>query len=83
VARVEVSVDGGKVWQQATLGRQRADYAWTFWEYRWESPETGKRILLVRAFDDRGETQPDAEDPERINRYDNRWVHRVHVEVSA
>ncbi len=81
VEGVEVSVDGGKTWQKATLGRERAPYAWVLWEYLWQSPEVGGHTLLARAFDSRGETQPTAEDPERINRYANRWIHRVKVTV--
>jgi len=83
VERVEVSTDGGKSWRLAMQGEQRAPYTWIFWEYPWESPEIGQHTILARAFDDRGGIQPEAEDPERINRYANRWIQHVGVEVSS
>ncbi len=83
VERVEVSVDGGSTWQRAVLGKKRDPYAWIFWDYLWESPPIGTHTILARAFDEQGETQPVAEDPERINRYANRWMQRVQVVVSA
>jgi DMSO/TMAO reductase YedYZ molybdopterin-dependent catalytic subunit len=82
VERVEVSVDGGKSWAQATLGKDRVPDAWVLWEYLWKSPEIGEHTIMVRAFDDRGKTQPLTEDHDRINRYVNNWIHRVHVTVA-
>ncbi len=38
---------------------------------------------MVRAFDDRGKTQPIAEDHDRINNYVNNWIHQVHVKVAS
>ncbi len=81
VERVEVSVDEGKTWKEAKLGKERAPHAWVLWEYPWPSPPIGEQSILARAFDDSGETQPASEDLERINRYDNRWIHRVTVRV--
>jgi DMSO/TMAO reductase YedYZ molybdopterin-dependent catalytic subunit len=81
VERVEVSVDGGNSWQMATLFGKRDPWAWVLWKYLWESPEIGERMLSVRAVDNQGRTQPLAEDPERINRYANSWIHRVRVTV--
>ena len=83
VEKVEVSVDGGKSWQAAALGKERAPGAWVLWEYLWKSPEAGEQTLMVRAFDDRGKTQPIAEDRDRINRYVNNWIHQVHVRVAS
>ncbi len=81
VERVEVSVDGGKTWQEANLDKKRTPHVWTFWEYVWQAPESGEHTILARAFDERGQTQPPTEDAERINRYDNRWIHQVGVKV--
>ncbi|MGH8246018.1 MAG: hypothetical protein ACREUU_06275, partial [Gammaproteobacteria bacterium] len=81
VERVEVSVDAGQSWKPAVLGNERLPYAWTFWKFPWEFPDPGRRTILARAFNDGGQTQPVAEDRERINRYDNRWIHRVGVAV--
>lgn len=82
VERVDVSGDGGETWRRASLGKERAQYAWRVWEHIWKPPGPGKHTILVRAFDERGNTQPAAEDMERINRYANCWIHRVAVEVS-
>lgn len=81
VKKVEVSLDGGEIWHAAALGKERASRAWVFWEYLWESPPAGDHTIAVRAFDNEGRTQPETEDTERINRYDNRWIHRVRVQV--
>ena len=58
IARVEVSTDGGRTWQSAELGRDRAKYAWQLWEFRWAPPEPGRYTLLSRATDSAGQTQP-------------------------
>lgn len=83
VEKVEVSVDGGQSWQPAVLGKERAPYAWVLWEYVWKSPEIGEHTILVRAFDGKGETQPAAEDRDRVNNYVNHWIHQVHVTVAS
>jgi DMSO/TMAO reductase YedYZ molybdopterin-dependent catalytic subunit len=56
IERVEVSVDGGATWSEATLGPVR-DRAWRTWELAWE-PRAGRATLLARATDGRGERQP-------------------------
>lgn len=81
VEKVEVSVDEGNTWHEAALGKERAPFAWVFWEYVWQSPGSGEHTLLARAFDDQGRTQPAREDPEQINLYANHWVHQVRVAV--
>jgi len=55
--RVEVSTDGGQTWQPATL-TPRIDYSWYRWEYLWTPPATGKYVLMSRATNNQGETQP-------------------------
>src|SRR4051812_6012140 len=37
VSRVEVSTDGGRTWNDATLMGPQAAYSWTLWEYLWEA----------------------------------------------
>ncbi len=82
VERVEISIDEGSTWIRARLAKEHAPCAWVHWSHRWEPPSTGGFAVQVRAFDDRGHTQPLAEDLGRINRYDNRWLHRVRFSVS-
>lgn len=57
IEKVEVSVDGGATWSDATLGPVR-DRAWRTWELHWEPRAAGPVTLLARATDGSGERQP-------------------------
>jgi len=58
VARVEVSTNDGKSWQSAALGSQQTRYAWRLWNFDWNPPTEGNYVILSRATDDRGRSQP-------------------------
>jgi DMSO/TMAO reductase YedYZ molybdopterin-dependent catalytic subunit len=58
IRRVDVSTDNGRTWARAQLGRDRSRYAWRQFEYRWRPPDGGSYLLLSRATDSRGLTQP-------------------------
>jgi sulfite oxidase len=58
VTRVEVSTDGGSSWQPAELGKDHARYAWRLFQYRWKAPKPGDYVILSRATDNQGRTQP-------------------------
>ena len=58
IRRVDVSVDNGRTWQDARLGRDRAQYAWREFEYMWRPRESGSYAVLSRATDSRGRVQP-------------------------
>jgi DMSO/TMAO reductase YedYZ molybdopterin-dependent catalytic subunit len=58
-ASVEISTDGGNTWLIATLGPERARYAWCLWKYDWQPPAPGNYQLLARARDIYGNRQPD------------------------
>jgi sulfane dehydrogenase subunit SoxC len=61
VARVDVTVDGGESWAQATLDPQpESPWAWRRWTYDWEATP-GKHILAARATDVTGRSQPTAQ----------------------
>jgi sulfite oxidase len=62
IARVDVSTDSGRTWRPATLGRDKARYAWRLWEISWTPPGSGSYVLMARATDAAGATQPLAED---------------------
>jgi DMSO/TMAO reductase YedYZ molybdopterin-dependent catalytic subunit len=65
IVKVEVSVDGGATWNEATLG-ESASNAWCLWEYTWRTPaKPGRHTLMARATDSRGSTQPTERDPDR------------------
>jgi sulfane dehydrogenase subunit SoxC len=57
VERVEVSIDGGESWTDASLGKPAGDFAWSGWTYDWEA-EAGEYELSCRATDRAGNVQP-------------------------
>src|SRR5271166_2072059 len=57
IVQVEVSTDGGLRWNRASLGRDQARYAWRLWAYEWKA-SSGDYIILSRATDSEGRTQP-------------------------
>jgi sulfane dehydrogenase subunit SoxC len=57
VERVEVSVDGGESWTDASLGKPPGEFAWSGWTYDWEA-EPGEYELSCRATDGLGNVQP-------------------------
>ena len=82
VARVGVSTDGGKSWEQAELTGPRARYSWTLWEYLWEVAEAGDYNLLVRAESESGAVQPLQHDP-LLGGYIVHFSRPRHVHVAA
>ena len=58
IRRVDVSVDNGRTWEEARLGRDRAPSAWRQFEYLWQPRETGSYAVFSRATDSRGRVQP-------------------------
>lgn len=57
IVLVELSLDGGSSWSQATLGTQPTDHKWVRWTYSWEAEE-GEYDVVCRATDASGEVQP-------------------------
>lgn len=57
VSRVEVSTDGERTWDQATVKEPLSPYAWSLWKYRWTPSGTGEYTLVVRAYDRQGTVQ--------------------------
>ena len=57
IVRVEVSTDGGKTWSEAHL-LSRSGYSWHRWEFSWDIPGPGNYVLMSRATNSVGETQP-------------------------
>lgn len=62
VAKIEVSTDGGKNWQQGTVRRPLGPYTWVLWTAEPQLTE-GDHQLLVRATDGQGKTQTDVPRP--------------------
>ncbi len=57
VAKVEVSLDGGKTWRDAKLGREVNNFTWRRWIFEWTPDGPGEATLVVRATDGRGVRQ--------------------------
>ena len=83
VARVDVSIDGGRSWRQAELEHDpRTPWSWTFWEINVEL-HPGDIELVVRAWDIAGQTQPETpDDTWNFKGYLSSAWHRIKVSVS-
>jgi sulfite oxidase len=57
---VEVSIDGGANWEAATFIGPHAPYAWRRWEFQWSVSAPGSYVIMARATDSRGKTQPES-----------------------
>ncbi|HEY7052280.1 MAG TPA: sulfite oxidase [Mycobacterium sp.] len=83
VARVDVSVDDGRTWQQAELGPELSRWAWRRWQTTVEA-RPGPLRLTARAWDTTGATQPESAaslwNPKGYA--NNSWAH-VQVTVRA
>ncbi|MGZ5301889.1 MAG: sulfite oxidase [Actinomycetota bacterium] len=79
VTRVEVSVDGGASWTEASLSEPVGAHAWRGWTHDWAA-EPGERELMVRASDEAGNVQP-LEQPWNEHGLSNNLVQRVAVLV--
>ena len=58
IARVDISTDSGAAWQQAQVGNDQAHYAWRLWSYNWKPTRAGDYVVMSRATDSQGRTQP-------------------------
>ncbi|MBM3775857.1 MAG: hypothetical protein FJW37_11950, partial [Acidobacteria bacterium] len=90
IAHVDFSADSGRTWQAARLSPARpeaarpeaARYGWRLWEATWTPPGRGSYLLMARATDASGATQPLVAD---WNPSGYLWnaVHQVRVEIGA
>jgi DMSO/TMAO reductase YedYZ molybdopterin-dependent catalytic subunit len=55
---VIVSVDGGRTWREARLGKDLGKYAWIQWHFGWRPAKAGTYTIMARATDRIGESQP-------------------------
>jgi DMSO/TMAO reductase YedYZ molybdopterin-dependent catalytic subunit len=68
IAKVEVSTDGGKEFAPARLLGNRVTHAWRLWEFPWRAPAAaGRYVLMAKATDADGRTQPLNRDKDREN----------------
>jgi DMSO/TMAO reductase YedYZ molybdopterin-dependent catalytic subunit len=59
VAHVDLSVDGGKSWQAATLGKDEGKFSFRQWQAPVTLPAAGNGTLMVRCTNSDGLAQPD------------------------
>ena len=81
VIRVEVSTDNGATWGDAALEPRLGPQAWRRFSFGWDAAP-GRTVLLSRATDASGATQP-LEPPWNVGGYANNAVHRVEVLVEG
>jgi DMSO/TMAO reductase YedYZ molybdopterin-dependent catalytic subunit len=58
IKRVEVSVDGGKTWNDAHLEEPVERWLWVRWSWLWEVDKPGAYQIMARATDETGRVQP-------------------------
>ena len=74
VVKVEFSDDHGATWKTATLLGESQQHAWRFWEFQWTVPaRPGDSVLMARATDSAGRTQP----AHRIAEYGTYMINHV------
>jgi DMSO/TMAO reductase YedYZ molybdopterin-dependent catalytic subunit len=81
VAKVEVSADGGKLWREVTLLGKAEPFCWRLWEAGWTPRAAGKAVLMARATDGKGRTQPTTHDAAGRKSYIINFVQAIPVTV--
>ena len=77
---VNVEVNCGCGWHNATLGTPNGEYAWRSWNYAWTPESKGSVTLRVRATDEKGNVQSDRGEDNRYL-YGYNGIHRVCVTI--
>jgi DMSO/TMAO reductase YedYZ molybdopterin-dependent catalytic subunit len=78
ITRVEVSTDNGLTWQEARVHPiPEHPWAWCAWDLDWDA-RPGKYVLVARATDREGNSQPTTE-PWNQGGFANNLVHRIPV----
>ncbi len=80
IEAVEVSVDGGASWREASVETAPAPHAWSRWTTTWDA-SPGRYLLCARARDASGRTQP-ADQPWNRGGFANNLAQRVDVLVT-
>ena len=80
ITGVEVSTDRGRTWNEAELIGGAVPTAWRQWELSCDGYGPGHFVLMARAWDSAGNTQPSSIDW-NFRGYANNAVHSIAVEV--
>ena len=59
ITKVEVSIDGGASWRDASLGEDAGPFSFRTWKLTWIPKRPGKYEVAVRATDEKGHSQSD------------------------
>jgi len=78
---VEVSVDGGQTWRDATLQRDLGRFAWREFRFVLDTSRAGRLDVAVRARSRNGAKQPDKLTPNPSGYHDN-IVQTVSLEIA-
>ena len=62
IKEVLISLDGGKRWESATLGKELSKYAFREFSYGVKIMQKGRVSIMAKAINNRGESQPFAEE---------------------
>ena len=57
ISKVQISMDGGKSWQDADMKKPLSKWAWVLWSYQWKPSKEDKYTIKVRGFDRSGKAQ--------------------------
>jgi DMSO/TMAO reductase YedYZ molybdopterin-dependent catalytic subunit len=57
ISKVEVSLDGGNTWQEASLKPSISKDTWALWAFEWKPSQTGEISVYARATDGTGAVQ--------------------------
>lgn len=80
IRRVDISTDGGRSWMAAKLEGNPQPFRWIRWSYSWlASP--GEHVLMSRATDSNGKTQPLESEASRKDGYELNFCAKVRCSV--
>jgi DMSO/TMAO reductase YedYZ molybdopterin-dependent catalytic subunit len=80
IRSVELSFDGGKTWNTASVETRRSPLSWVRWNYSWKAVP-GDFTMLSRAVDQSGNVQPLKRESTRRDGYELNWCEPVHCAV--
>jgi DMSO/TMAO reductase YedYZ molybdopterin-dependent catalytic subunit len=80
IARVEISIDGGGTWRDATLDQGIAHYAWRPWHAEVSPGASGPLVLVARAVTTTGAVQP-REEVRNERGYENNATRPVRIAI--
>jgi DMSO/TMAO reductase YedYZ molybdopterin-dependent catalytic subunit len=62
ISAVDVSVDAGRTWRPAELGREKSQFGWRQWQFTWTPARESYYNVMARAKDTAGNSQPMVEE---------------------